>query len=138
MGRKHVVSHKPDHEGRDDFFGLEFPQRLKEKTPADGFEPEDTKEKAQKDRQGKVVCLLEALPDLFPFDPPQGDYQTANGDEDSDDELEKVPLMNIDLLCHHHYQLLGALPVEIHLTTVLKYGSIHRNIERIKHGGQEL
>ena len=70
MGRKQVVSHKPDHERGNDLFGLEFSQRLKEKTPTDGFEPKDGKEKAHEDGQGEVVCLLKALPDFFPLDPP--------------------------------------------------------------------
>ncbi len=70
MGRKQVVAHKPDHERGNDLFGLKFPQRLKEKTPADGFEPKDGKEKTHKDGQGRVVCLLKALPELFPFDSP--------------------------------------------------------------------
>ena len=70
MGRKQVVPHKPDHERGNDLFGLEFPQRLKEKTPANGFEPKDGKEKTHEDGQGRVVCLLKALPELSPFDSP--------------------------------------------------------------------
>ena len=70
MCRKQVVSHKPDHERGNDLFGLKFPQRLKEQTPANGFEPKDGKEKDQKDGKGEIIGLLKALPELSPFDSP--------------------------------------------------------------------
>ena len=90
MCRKQVVAHEPDHQGGNDLLGPKFPQGLKKKTPANGFEPKDEEEEAHENGQGEVVGLSKARLDLFPFDPPYNDDQTESRDEESDADLEKL------------------------------------------------